>query len=705
MKNLKILILPTLIIVLLSSSLLLLFPPALPSLTPQLGGEGGYPLTPSDPAVASALNYLRGRQTMGGDIGGASTSAWAVMAVAAAGEDPHQWRKDPGSPSIMDYLASLRGELGSATDWERQILAITAAGDNPYSFEGFDYVASLEGFHSGVQIGDPSLLNDDVWGLMALAAADHAGSPAYTDALSVVRGMQNPDGGWGYAVGAASSVDDTAAALMALMAAGEDPGSKSISEALNYLRGAQNGDGGFPYVKGEASNTASTSWAVLAIRAVGLDPASSEWSRNGKSPIAYLLSLQSRDGSFQYMMGQTMGPEWMTAYAVAALIGKPYPVRIVDVVHVKVRVEAPSRTIWSGDVALQGEFTVEARNSGSSYTFSALTPLGALDAASRKGGFNYSVNDQYISFDLYVDSIGGVGSQGMYGWLYRVNGVSTSYGACKGWLGSGPQLRDGDEILWYYGTMGVYPLRLTVGEAVVLVGEPLEVRVESLSQEVTHSPGQAWPTPGWQPIGGVTVHGPATYQTGNTGAVTIRFDEPGVYEIYAEKWGEAVGDQYARSNRVRVSALRSFDYAATWKGQVFHVAVETPVQVSEFNFSQAEKKIGFKLSGGEEGVRTPCRVEVPLTLLSGTFRVTIDGLPAAFTSLTNGTHTILSFQYNPSVHNVEVIGTEVVPEFPGVAAAASTLLALAVYIHARRIIDRIRRGRLNPSKASELGRT
>jgi hypothetical protein len=50
-----------------------------------------------------------------------------------------------------------------------------------------------------------------------------------------------------------------------------------------------------------------------------------------------------------------------------------------------------------------------------------------------------------------------------------------------------------------------------------------------------------------------------------------------------------------------------------------------------------------------------------------------------------------------------VIGTEVVPEFPGVAAAASTLLALAVYIHARRIIDRIRRGRLNSSKLWSLG--
>ncbi|MEM2123171.1 MAG: hypothetical protein QXE79_06005 [Candidatus Bathyarchaeia archaeon] len=680
-----------LIFIVLFSSLAVL--PLLPRLQ---GEEEGYPLPPSDPVVASALSYLRGMQTVNGDVGGASTSAWVVMALAAAGEDPRQWRRNPGDPSIMDYLASLRDELEPATDWERQILAIVAAGENPYDYEGFDYVASLEGFHTGVQIGDASLLNDDVWGLMALTASDYRDSPAYADTLSIVRGVQNPDGGYGYAAGAASDVDDTAAAVMALIAAGEDPGSDRISRALNYLREAQNGDGGFPYMRDEISNTASTSWAILAIKAAGQDPASTGWSRNGRSPIAYLLGLQNGDGSFQYTMGQTVSPEWMTAYAVTALLGKPYPVNVVDVVHVKVRVETPSRTIYCGDVTLYGEFTVEASNSGSSYTFSTLTPLGALDAASRKGGFEYSVNDQYVSIDLYVDSIDGEGFQGMYGWLFRVNGVSAGYGSCKGWLSSGPQFRDGDEILWYYGTIGVYPLRLKVDEAVVLVGEPLMVKVETLSQEAIHNPGQTWPEAEWQPIGGVTVHGPAssTYQTDNGGTVSIWFSEPGVFELYAERWGETAENQYVRSNRIRISVLKSFDYMATWEGQVFHVAVKAPTQVSELNFNQAEKKISLKLSGGEEGTRMPCRIEIPNTLLSGTFQVTVDGVPAASTKLTNVTHTILIFQYNPSIHNVEVIGTVVVPEFPGIATASALLtLTLLLYTCTGRIADCVRRWR------------
>ncbi|MGC8960865.1 MAG: hypothetical protein ACP5K1_00275, partial [Candidatus Bathyarchaeia archaeon] len=84
---------------------------------------------------------------------------------------------------------------------------------------------------------------------------------------------------------------------------------------------------------------------------------------------------------------------------------------------------------------------------------------------------------------------------------------------------------------------------------------------------------------------------------------------------------------------------------------------------------------------GEGGTRIPCRVEIPNTLLSGAFQVLVDGVPATFTRQTNGTHTILTFQYNPSVHNVEVTGTEVVPEFPSISAA-SILLTLALLLYA-----------------------
>ncbi|MEM2123201.1 MAG: hypothetical protein QXE79_06155, partial [Candidatus Bathyarchaeia archaeon] len=64
---------------------------------------------PSTP-VSEALAYLRSVQADDGGIGDFASSAWAAMAIAAAGEDPHKWRKGEG-PSIVDYLRTNGGEL------------------------------------------------------------------------------------------------------------------------------------------------------------------------------------------------------------------------------------------------------------------------------------------------------------------------------------------------------------------------------------------------------------------------------------------------------------------------------------------------------------------------------------------------------------------------------------------------------------------
>ncbi|MEM2865341.1 MAG: hypothetical protein QXR65_08785, partial [Candidatus Bathyarchaeia archaeon] len=126
---------------------------------------------PSTP-VSRALDYLRGVQASDGGIGGFASSAWAAMAIAAAGEDPHKWRRGDG-PSIVDYLRDSGGRLdpNNPIDWAWQALAAKAAGEDPRSFGGTDCIKILKGFYHEGQLGDSSLLNDDFWGLMALVSA------------------------------------------------------------------------------------------------------------------------------------------------------------------------------------------------------------------------------------------------------------------------------------------------------------------------------------------------------------------------------------------------------------------------------------------------------------------------------------------------------------------------------------------------------
>lgn len=286
-----------------------------------------HPLTTGNAWITCALDYLRSRQNADGDIGGLGISAWVVMAISAAGEDPNDWKM--GTNSIVDYLRDNASSLGDiATDWARSILAIAAAGENPWDFGGVDCVAKLKTYHDGNQIGSASLLNDDFWGVLALVSTSESlSSEIITDSVAFIKDNQNDDGGWSHVVDGTSDVDNTAAAIMALIAAGESASSTTIVNALSYLESKQQTDGGF--LSEGSTNAAADSWAINAIVAAGQNPTSNDWTNNGNNPVGHLLSLQIADGSFNWTASLNSNPEWMTAYAIPALLGKPYPIAVV----------------------------------------------------------------------------------------------------------------------------------------------------------------------------------------------------------------------------------------------------------------------------------------------------------------------------------------------------------------------------------------
>jgi hypothetical protein len=138
--------------------------------------------------------------------------------------------------------------------------------------------------------------------------------------------QQSRAGGWSTTGrGAPPTIDDTAAVVQALVAAGRRT-SASTRRGMRWVIGRQNRDGGFPLSPGAPSNAQSTAWAVQALAAVRRNPR--RVRRNGsRSPDAYLRSLQAPDGSVRYSRSSAQTPTWVTAQAVAALAGKPLPVR------------------------------------------------------------------------------------------------------------------------------------------------------------------------------------------------------------------------------------------------------------------------------------------------------------------------------------------------------------------------------------------
>jgi ECF-type riboflavin transporter, S component/Squalene-hopene cyclase C-terminal domain/Prenyltransferase and squalene oxidase repeat len=282
-------------------------------------------------AISRAVAYLARAQNSDGGFGGAPGqhsselySAWAAIGLAAAGRDPLTLTRDGHS-----LLSSLRGEastLEDAGDDERTILALHACGLPASDFPGTSLLAKLVRERSS----DGSfghLVNITAFAIFALrVAGSSADNAIVSDAGRWIAAQQDSDGGFGFAGrGGGEDVDDTAAALQAVTDASGQRGGAVVAHAVAYLRRAQNPDGGFPQQPGGESNAQSTAWAVQGLDAAGVN-VSAVKRGHSRSPLAYLESLMAPNGSVYYSRTSAQSPVWVTAQALTALAGKPFPV-------------------------------------------------------------------------------------------------------------------------------------------------------------------------------------------------------------------------------------------------------------------------------------------------------------------------------------------------------------------------------------------
>ncbi|MDK2990509.1 MAG: hypothetical protein PWR16_2038 [Methanoculleus sp.] len=299
---------------------------------------GAYPLNANDPSIQTSLDYLRTCQKDDGGFGetgresSPGTTSWAIMAAVAAGEDPRTWAKNGNS--TVDYLRSMNDEIlakGGTVELARTILTLVAIGEDPRIFFGTDYVAELQSHvKPNGQVGDH--VYTTIWTIIALASVDED----VRRSVDWLMSQQNTDGGFPWTPGAESDPDDTGAALEALAAAGIARDSAAVQKALAYLKGMQQEDGGFHYGGTSAANAASDAWVIQGIVAAGDNPAG--WRAGETSVVDHLTGLRNADGSFRYTTYVTDSPCRMTASAIPALLGRPYPILPSQ------RVQLPSAT-------------------------------------------------------------------------------------------------------------------------------------------------------------------------------------------------------------------------------------------------------------------------------------------------------------------------------------------------------------------------
>jgi energy-coupling factor transport system substrate-specific component len=262
--------------------------PALAYLARAQNPDGGFGLSPGQPSSQLA-------------------SAWVVIALAAAGANPAELRRDGHDP--VTWIRTHLDQLQGPGDLERTIVALAAA-HAPLG----TLVARLErDQRRDGSVGEQSNLT--AFAILAWRAADARGVPA---AAAWLARQQDGDGGFSFAVrGDPGDVDDSAAAIEALTAAGAAP--TVVVRARAFVLASENGDGGFPLDPGGASNAQSTAWAVQALCATG---------SSVQRPLAYLRARLTRSGAVAYADGETFTAVWVTAEALAAFARAPLPLGV-----------------------------------------------------------------------------------------------------------------------------------------------------------------------------------------------------------------------------------------------------------------------------------------------------------------------------------------------------------------------------------------
>jgi Prenyltransferase and squalene oxidase repeat len=270
--------------------------------------------------VSTATTWLTAAQNDDGGFGTSledesdtMTTGWAMLGLEAAGHNPLDVSR--GGKTAVSYLRSKVDSLSSSGDLARTIVALQGAGVNPRSFGGHNLVAAL----SGRRASNGSFEGWPGTTAFSVIALRNAGAGGGLDkSLSWLSSVQNDDGGWGDVPDRPSNADVTALVMQAM------PSSKPADRGLSYLRKAQRPSGGFALGGSGEVNSQSTAWAVQGMIAVGASPHSI--ADSGKSALDYLDARQASNGHFAYSASKDQTPVWVTAQALVAAAGKPFPI-------------------------------------------------------------------------------------------------------------------------------------------------------------------------------------------------------------------------------------------------------------------------------------------------------------------------------------------------------------------------------------------
>jgi len=156
---------------------------------------------------------------------------------------------------------------------------------------------------------------------------------------------------------------------------------------------------------------------------------------------------------------------------------------------------------------------------------------------------------------------------------------------------------------------------------------------------------------------------------------------------------DGVGDSpyvidYSNNDSYPLMASITLFHAGTWNGTAHSVQTVSNSTISDFSFSTIHRMVSFNVTGSE-GIIGFSRVGIPKRLLyspnpmNWVARVNGTLVPFRVLEEIEGDYTYIYFTYSHSILNVQIIGTEVISEFPSLMILPLfmmvTLLTAVIY--------------------------
>lgn len=302
-------------------------------------------------SVLKGLDYLHGRQEPNAGFNTMPNTAWAIMAIAAAGEKPQGTAWKSGTLNPYTWFDSQSHETAATSSdvdnapvyYARAIMAYAAAHEKDRIYTAgqprVDLLAKLYSYQTTAE-GDfqgafsPSTANlkrqavrTTSWALLAMQSVGEDDADRFASGMAWLAKQQHEDGGFSADAGAgeSSTVPDTALAVQALTLAAEGVVDPAVLPAARaYLKEQQRTDAGFPAAKGGKTDGQATAAAIQAILALGEQQNDATWTVDGKTPAAALRSLQLDSGGFAKQSGSSLQTLATTAWAMIALRNWPF---------------------------------------------------------------------------------------------------------------------------------------------------------------------------------------------------------------------------------------------------------------------------------------------------------------------------------------------------------------------------------------------